>query len=122
MGKVIGFEISSQNPEKAVEFYGEVFGWKISEPNWGYWTVSTGTDSKHKGIDGGISKGPHDYPHGTRMQIEVKSIEDTIKRAVENGALVVREKMEFDEFYLAYVVDPTGNGIGLLEKKNGIDM
>ncbi|MDQ0175450.1 putative enzyme related to lactoylglutathione lyase [Bacillus chungangensis] len=31
--------------------------------------------------------------------------------------MVVRDKMEFDEFYLAYLVDPTGNGIGLVQYK-----
>ncbi|MEH7236715.1 VOC family protein [Bacillus sp. JJ1562] len=114
MARVVGFEISSQDPEKAVQFYSTVFGWETGEPNWGFWPVKS-TDPVE--IQGGISKGPHDYPHGTRIQIEVDSIGDTIVKAVDNGAMVVREKMEFDEFYLAYLVDPTGVGFGLIEKK-----
>jgi hypothetical protein len=35
----------------------------------------------------------------------------------ENGAMVVRDKMEFEEFYLAYIVDPVGLGLGLIERK-----
>lgn len=35
----------------------------------------------------------------------------------ENGAMVVRDKMEVDDFYLAYLVDPTGIGFGLIQKK-----
>ncbi|SEV96993.1 hypothetical protein SAMN05192557_1064 [Aliicoccus persicus] len=31
--------------------------------------------------------------------------------------MVIRDKMEFDEFFLAYLVDPTGIGIGLIQKK-----
>ncbi|WP_336511448.1 hypothetical protein [Alteribacter salitolerans] len=42
MGKVIGFEISCQDPEKASHFYNEVFGWEIGEPVWEYRPVSTG--------------------------------------------------------------------------------
>lgn len=116
MGKVIGFELNSQHPEKATKFYSEVFGWKVFEPKWDYWNVMTGPDAS-PGINGGIGKGPNDYPHGTRIQIEVDSIDATIRSALNNGAVIVREKMEFEDFYLAYLVDPVGLGIGLIQKK-----
>ncbi|MCG3419885.1 VOC family protein [Oceanobacillus jordanicus] len=112
-GRVVGFEMNSQEPEKAAAFYANVFGWEVAEPKWDYWAVKTGED----GIDGGIAKGPQDYPHGIRVQIEVDSINETIAQAVDNGAMVVREKMDFDTFYLAYLVDPSGVGIGLVEQK-----
>jgi uncharacterized protein len=47
----------------------------------------------------------------------IDSIEEAIAKATENGAMVVRDKMEFDEFYLAYIVDPVGLGLGLIERK-----
>ena len=37
MGRVVGFELNSQEPEKAAEFYSNVFGWQIAEPKWDYW-------------------------------------------------------------------------------------
>lgn len=116
MGRVVGFELSSQEPEKAAEFYSKVFGWKVAEPHWDYWEVTTG-DSGKPGINGGIGKGPNDYPHGTRIQIEVDSIDEAISNAKNNGAMIVRDKMEFDEFYLAYIVDPVGLGFGLIQRK-----
>lgn len=116
MARVVGFELSSQDPEKAAEFYSKVFGWEISEPNWDYWPIKTGED-KNPGINGGIGKGPNDYPHGTRIQIEVDSIDEAISTAINNGAMVVRDKMEFVDFYLAYLVDPVGISFGLIEKK-----
>ncbi|MBT2687212.1 hypothetical protein J7I93_03335 [Bacillus sp. ISL-47] len=116
MARVVGFELSSQEPEKAAEFYSKVFGWEISEPNWDFWPVKTGEDQE-TGINGGIGRGPKDYPHGTRIQIEVDSIDEAISEAKNNGAMVVRDKMEFDDFYLAYLVDPVGIGFGLIEKK-----
>lgn len=112
MGKVIGFELNSQDPEKASAFYKDVFGWKVSEPKWDYRDVTA-----EEGIGGGISKGPSDFPHGTRLQIEVDNIEAAIVRATENGAMVVREKMEFQDFYMAYLTDPTGISFGLIERK-----
>lgn len=115
-GKVVGFEISSQNPEKAAAFYSNVFGWEVAEPRWDFREVSTG-NQENGGIDGGIGKGPSDHPHGTRIQIEVDSIEMAMDKAKENGAMVVRDIMEFDDFYLAYLVDPTGIGFGLIQNK-----
>lgn len=116
MGRVVLFEMNSQDPERAGQFYSSVFGWKLGSENWGYYPVETGASGK-AGINGGISKGPSDYPHGTRIQIEVEDIDEAITKSKEMGAQVVREKMEFDEFYLAYLVDPVGNGFGLIQFK-----
>ena len=76
MGKVVGFEISSQNPKEATKFYQEVFGWNIGEEKWDYWPVSTGETS----INGGIAKGPSDYPQGTRIQIEWIALKQPLKK------------------------------------------
>lgn len=116
MGKVIGFELNSQEPEKAAAFYSKVFGWEVAAPNWDYWAVMTGNEDK-AGINGGIGKGPSDFPHGTRIQIEVDAIDEVIEQAKNNGASILRDKMEFDNFFLAYLVDPTGIGIGLIQYK-----
>lgn len=116
MGRVVLFDMSSQDPERAAAFYSSVFGWMIGEPNWEYHPVTTGDDSK-PGINGGISKGPQDFPHGIRVQIAVENIDESLQKSVESGAQIVRDKMEFDDFYLAYLVDPVGNGIGLIQYK-----
>lgn len=46
MGRVIGFELNSQEPEKAAAFYSKVFGWEVAAPNWDYWPVKTGQKAK----------------------------------------------------------------------------
>ena len=86
-------------------------------PHWDYWAVITDDGTKKPRINGGIGKGPNDYPHGTRIQIEVDSIDEAISNAKNSGAMIVRDKMEFDEFYLAYLIDPVGLGFGLIQKK-----
>jgi len=48
----------------------------------------------------------------------VDAIDEVIEQATSNGATILREKMEFDDFYLAYLVDLTGIGIGLIKHKN----
>lgn len=116
MNRVVGFEISSQDAEKQAKFYADVFGWELGQPNWGYYPAKTGP-SEEPGIDGGIAKGPSHFPTGVRLQIQVDSIDDSIAKAIENGATVIQEKMEFDTFYLVFVVDPLGVHYGLIERK-----
>ncbi|WP_339147009.1 MULTISPECIES: hypothetical protein [unclassified Sutcliffiella] len=82
MGKVVGFEISSQNSNEATKFYQEVFGWNNGEENWDYWPVSTAETS----INGGIAKGESEYPQRTRIQIEV----DCSKQQLENQRRAAR--------------------------------
>ncbi|MCM3409726.1 VOC family protein [Metabacillus litoralis] len=117
MPRVIGFELNSQEPEKTADFYSNVFGWEVADPQWDYWSVTTGNNGV-PGINGGIARGPNDFPHGTRIQIEVDSIDDAIMKAKNNGAVIVRDKMEFDHFYLAYLIDPVGLSFGLIQQKS----
>ncbi|CAM3586726.1 VOC family protein [Marinicrinis lubricantis] len=116
MARVVGFEMNSQDPQRASSFYSSVFGWKVGAPNWGYHPVTTGSEEQ-PGINGGIALGPHDYAHGTRIQIEVDDIDEAIRKSKDAGAQIVRDKMEFDDFYLAYLVDPVGIGFGLIQNK-----
>lgn len=116
MARVVLFEMSSQDPERSASFYSSVFGWEVGASNWGYHPVTTGNDEK-PGINGGISQGPGDFPHGTRVQIEVENIDEAIHLSKESGAQVVRDKMEFEHFFLAYLVDPVGIPFGLIQNK-----
>jgi uncharacterized protein len=57
MNRVIHFEIHAANPQRAISFYKNVFGWEFN--NWGgsedYWLIRTGPDDK-PGINGGLIK------------------------------------------------------------------
>lgn len=44
-------------------------------------------------------------------------MDEYIAKAKNNGAAIVRGKMEFDEFYLAYLVDPCRSGVWFNSKK-----
>lgn len=116
MNRVVLFELSSQNPEMQAKFFSTVFGWEVSEPQWGYRTAKTGSNET-LGIDGGIAQGPAEFPQGTRMQIQVHSIDESLEKAIANGAEVSQPKMDLGDFYLAYIVDPTGVHLGLIQYK-----
>ncbi len=62
MNRIVHFEIHAADPERAVKFYKDVFGWEITE--WvipgveikdenRYWLVTTGPETE-PGINGGL--------------------------------------------------------------------
>jgi uncharacterized protein len=62
--RVIHFEIPADDPERAVNFYKKVFGWKIDEYGVGdmnYWLVTTG-NYKEPGINGAIAEKDESHP------------------------------------------------------------
>ncbi len=53
MSRVVNFEISTNDPERAVKFYGNVFKWKIEKHDpYEYWQITTENDEM--GINGAI--------------------------------------------------------------------
>jgi predicted enzyme related to lactoylglutathione lyase len=52
--RIVHFEIHAENPERAVKFYSEVFGWSFQK--WDvaeYWLIKTGSPNQ-PGVDGGL--------------------------------------------------------------------
>jgi uncharacterized protein len=54
MNRPIHFEIPAEKPERAIQFYEKVFGWKFERWNgpMEYWNISTG--DTQPGINGGL--------------------------------------------------------------------
>jgi predicted enzyme related to lactoylglutathione lyase len=115
MSKVAHFEINADEPERAMNFYKEVFGWKFQR--WGdqeYWLAMTG-EKAEPGIDGAIM--PRTDPTAKVVNtINVRSIDDTITSIMENGGNVVVPKMEVPKIgWLIYFLDTEGNMFGAME-------
>ena len=54
MPRVVHFEIHAQDPERAVRFYEQVFGWRTQR--WGseeYWLLTTGPAEERLRVHGG---------------------------------------------------------------------
>lgn len=120
MDKVIHFEIPVDELERAQKFYKSIFGWNMNEvPGTEYIMVGT-TESNEKGmptepgaINGGMMKrqAPVTYPVIT---INVRNIDETLKKLKKMGGEVMKEKMPVGAMgYLAYFKDTEGNTIGL---------
>jgi predicted enzyme related to lactoylglutathione lyase len=118
MPRVIHFELSADDPERAVKFYGEVFGWQTQK--WdgpqSYWLLMTG-DKEQPGIDGGLMKrSDNPLPTSTINTIDVPSVDEYTQKITEHGGKVVMPKGAVQGIgYVAYCEDTEGNVFGIMQ-------
>jgi predicted enzyme related to lactoylglutathione lyase len=115
--KIIHFEIPADNPERAVEFYRKVFGWKIEKYAGGqmdYWLVTAGED-KESGINGAIAVKDKNHPT-TVNTISVPSYENAVKEIKQAGGEIMTPKMTVPAVgYMCYCRDTEGNIFGIMQ-------
>ncbi len=115
MPRPVHFEIPTDNPERAIAFYENVFGWKIEK--WAgpveYWNVTTGEDGP--GINGGILRKQHPNQPCANT-IEVPKLEEAIAAVQQNGGKLALPKMPVPGVgWLAYGIDPDGHVFGMMQ-------
>lgn len=122
MSKVVHFEVPADNMERAGKFYEEVFGWHILPmPEMKYAMAHSGPTDDQNGmpkeagfINGGIMQ--RKDIKGPVIVIDVKSVDEAVKKAESNGSKVVRPKVKVGDMgYVAYLTDSEGNTIGIWE-------
>jgi len=122
MGKVVHFEVPADDMARAAKFYEEVFGWHtIAMPEMNYTMVhsgptddTTGMPKEHSFINGGIMQ--RKDITGPVIVMDVPSVDETVKLAVEKGSKLIRPKVQVGDMgYVAYVTDSEGNTIGVWE-------
>jgi predicted enzyme related to lactoylglutathione lyase len=116
MPRVVHFEISADDPQRAIQFYENAFGWKIEK--WSgptdYWLVMTGPQDE-PGIDGGLTKRNSPEERVTNT-IDVDSVEAYVDKVVAAGGQVVVPPHAVPGVgYLAYCADTEGNVFGLMQ-------
>ena len=81
--KSCSFEISADDPERAVKFYGKVFNWKIEKWDpFEYWMVTTGKDDEPC-INGAIM--PNDFDVSVMNTIRVDNYDKSAEKIVNAG-------------------------------------
>lgn len=116
MGRVVHFEITAEDPDRAAEFYRKAFGWEVSD--WGgpdrYLLATTGAPDK-AGINGAITK-RQEHLQGVINTIEVDKWETGAKAVVDAGGELITEKSAIPGIgYVAYCLDTEGNVFAMLE-------
>ena len=116
MPRPIHFDITADNPERAIKFYKNVFGWKFQK--WDgpmeYWMATTG-DEKEKGINGGISKrGESGMPN--MNTIGVPSLESYATKVQKGGGKVLQKMPIPGVGLFATCQDTEGNIFGIIQE------
>lgn len=133
MNRVVHFEIQVDEPERAMKFYSDVFGWTYQD--WGavtgspYWGILTAPmDSKELGINGGLIKRPCPAPkpeQGTNAfvcTIQVDDYDTYEKKILEAGGKVAMPKFLIgDMAWQGYYIDTEGNTFGLHQIKPKVE-
>jgi predicted enzyme related to lactoylglutathione lyase len=114
MPRVIHFEVSADDPERALAFYKNVFGWEFHkwEGPQDYWLIQTGPKNQ-PGIDGGMFRrqGPMT---GHVNSIDVPSIDEYLAKITANGGEIALPKMAIPGVgWLAYAKDSEGSIFGI---------
>lgn len=116
MPRVIHFEIPADDPDRAIKFYSDVFGWKFHkwEGPMEYWLVTTGADGQ-PGINGGLQR--RSFPASSVVNtVDVESIDDSIAKVESKGGKIMMPKTAIQGVgHVAYCQDPEGNLFGMMQ-------
>jgi len=123
MPRPIHFEIHAGDPQRAIGFYSQLFGWTFTkwESPMDYWLIKTGEPGT-RGIDGGLLPRQGEAP--TPMQavkafvctVDVANLAATLKRVAELGGKVVVPTMPIPTVgWLAYAIDTETNVFGMMQ-------
>lgn len=126
MPRVVHFEISADNPERAVKFYEKVFGWTIKkwEGPMEYWHITTGKDEP--GIDGAIMKRQHPLTGNDDIiayicTVSVDSIAAYTDKVEANGGQIIQSKTTIPGIgWFAQCKDTEGNVFGLMHENPSV--
>lgn len=122
MSRVVHFEIHAGDPERAVKFYSDLFGWQFKK--WDgpleYWMIITGEGKE--GINGGLMRrrGPAPVPgqavNAYCCTVDVANLDASFAKSTSLGAQVALPKMPIPGVgWLAYIHDTEGNILGMMQ-------
>ena len=121
MSRVTYFAIPADAPERAMQFYREVFGWQF-EAGWEYdtqqgretyWHVNTGDGSP--GINGGLTR--REYPgQPISVGIEVPAVDACTSLVEKKGGKTVVSKVALPGVaWFAVCQDSEGNSFAIFQ-------
>jgi predicted enzyme related to lactoylglutathione lyase len=110
---VVHFEIGCDDSAKTTAFYSDLFNWNITAAGPANF-IDTGSK---KGIQGHITSLGHEPRHYVTVYIEVDDIKAYLDKAAKLGGKTLVPAVEIPTGHFAWIADPEGNIIGLLQPK-----
>jgi predicted enzyme related to lactoylglutathione lyase len=123
----VHFEIHAADPAAMQTFYQRLFGWRFQawEGPMEYWVVTTGA-SGEPGIDGGLMRRRGASPvEGQAVNafvctMDVPDVDRTLGDLGAAGGSLALPKMAVPGVgWLAYIKDPDGNLLGIMQMDSG---
>lgn len=128
---VVHFEIHASDPQRLIDFYGELLGWTFQDYGGGeapYWVIDTGEGAignaaaeKGLGINGGLTQRAGPRPQvggpvtGCNIVIGVEDVDGLMRRGVELGAIEALPATDWPGIGRGgYLLDPDNNIFGLI--------
>lgn len=128
---VVHFEIHATDPQRLIDFYSQLLGWKFEAYGGGdqpYWVIDTGEGAignvagqAGHGINGGLTsrQGPGPQPgapvNGANIVIGVEDVDGLMRRGIELGATEALPATDYPGIGRGgYLLDPDGNVFGLI--------
>ena len=112
MGRIVHFEITADDVQRAVDFYAAAFGWTLEASPFaeGYQLARTGDGD---GIDGAIMTREY-RAQPTIVWVDVDDIDQALVTVQEAGGVQITDVNTIpDRARVAYVTDSEGNVVGL---------
>ena len=128
---VVHFEIHASEPQRLIDFYSELLGWRFQSYGGGdqaYWVIDTGEGSISNvagraglGINGGLvpRRGPRPElgapVTGCNIVVGVDDVDLLMRRGIELGATEALPAMDWPGIGRGgYLLDPDNNVFGLI--------
>ncbi len=116
MGRVVHFEITADNPDRAARFYEKAFGWKFTSyaGPFTYMLAATG-DKGEIGIDGAIMD-RSDHKQAVINTIDVANYDQAAKAVRDAGGQLLQAKHAVPGVgWFSYCKDTEGNVFGIMQ-------
>lgn len=123
MPRVIHFDVHASDPQRAIKFYGDLFGWKFEKYDgpMEYWLIATGM-ADQPGINGGLVRRmglppAADAPvMGYPCTLDVTDVDKTVTAIEKAGGTIAFPKHAIPGLaWLAYAKDTEGNVFGIYQ-------
>jgi predicted enzyme related to lactoylglutathione lyase len=112
--RVVHFEIGCRDRARTADFYSKLFDWSLTEQG-----PATNIDTKAaESIGGHITSLGHEPHHYTIFYVEVEDLKEQLKKAESLGGKTLVPPVTIPGAGMfAWMADPEGNMVGLLQKK-----